>query len=68
MKGETDGCSIVSCGSRVFNISLPAMINGKRYSGNTPLLPYATQAAIGNGEISRRLRSHNSTACFCLNE
>lgn len=68
MKDKTDGCSIVSCASLVLNISLPAMIDGKLYSGNTPLLPYSTKAAIRNGEISRLPHWHNPTACFCLNE
>lgn len=68
MKDKTNGCCIVSCASLVSDISLPAMIDGKLYSGNTSLLPYSTQAAIHNGKVSRLPGWHNPAACFCLYE
>ena len=50
MKDKTNGCCIVSCAFLVLSISLPAMIDATLYSGNTPLLPHSTQAAIRNGD------------------
>lgn len=65
MKDKTDGCRIVSCASLVLNISLPAMIDGMPYSGNTSLLPYSPRVAICNGKISRLSGWHNPTARSC---